>query len=203
MKPINTYAGRLRRHYAPLVAQHGGTHAALNWGSVRSQAARFRVLLEADEIATARVLDLGCGVGHLVDALAERKFRGDYCGLDLVPEMVRAAKNRHPDWDFRAGSLAAAPADFRPDYVVGSGLFTFANRRVLEDTVAEMFETTRRVVAFNSLSSWGDQAEAGEFCADPAVTLAFCRKLTRRVVLRHDYLPHDFTIFLHREVTSP
>ena len=189
----------MRRHYGPLVAQHGATHAAVDWGSARGQEARFRVLLEAGDVETARVLDLGCGVGHLVDALKARKFCGDYCGLDLVPEMVGTAKARHDGWNFREGSLDAVPARFRPDYVVGSGLFNVASQRRLEETVAAMFATTRRVVAFNSLSNWGDRGQRGEFRADPAKVFAFCRRLTRRVVLRHDYLPHDFTVYLYRE----
>ncbi len=203
MKPRATYAARLRRHYAPLVAQHGATHAAVDWGSARGQEARFRVLLEAGDVESARVLDVGCGVGHLVDTLKALKFRGDYCGVDLVSEMVRTAKARHDGWNFREGSLDAVPARFRADYVVGSGLFTFANRQMLEETVAAMFARTRRVVAFNTLSIWGDRGSVGEFRADPAKTLAFCRRLTRHVVLRHDYLPHDFTVYLQREKPTP
>ncbi|CDN13322.1 hypothetical protein RintRC_4207 [Richelia intracellularis] len=54
-------------------------------------------------------------------------------------------------------------------------------------------------MAFNSLSSWGTQKESGEFYADPLATVKFCRTLTPWVILRHDYMQHDFTIYMYRE----
>jgi SAM-dependent methyltransferase len=199
MKLTPAYATRLRRHYGPLVRKHGASHRAVNWGSAQGQETRFRVLLEPLNLAGARLLDVGCGVGHLVDQLKARGFAGEYLGVDLVPEMVAAARVRHPGWAFSEARLPEAAADFAPDYVVGSGLFNLADARTLEETVAAMFQATRRAVAFNSLSRWGDRPARGEFRADPAKVLNFCRKLTRRVVLRHDYLPHDFTVYLYRE----
>lgn len=199
MNDAATYASRLRRHYAPLVKQHGATHRAVDWGSPHGQDTRFRVLLEGQQQPATRLLDVGCGVGHLVDLLKNQAFKGSYLGLDLVPEMVQAAHVRHPEWDFREEPMGSAGAAFRPDYVVGSGLFTFADQQRLEQTVEAMFMLTSRVVAFNTLSVWGDRPTTGEFCADPAGVVEFCRNLTRRVVLRHDYLPHDFTIYLYKE----
>jgi SAM-dependent methyltransferase len=197
------YARRLREHYAPLVREHGATHRAVDWGSARSQEARFRVLLEAGGAMTARVLDVGCGVGHLVDHLKSGGFSGRYLGLDLVPEMVTAAVARHPHWEFRGGSIADSPVEFSSDYIVASGLFTFTDQTQLEQCVTGMFQRTSRVVAFNTLSAWGDEPAPGEFCADPLRVVEFCRTLTRRVVLRHDYLPHDFTVYLYREEAAP
>lgn len=196
-----TYPDRLRRHYAPLVQAHGGSHRAVDWGSAASQQKRFRALLEAGGALTAQVLDVGCGVGHLVDHLLENSFAGQYRGVDLVPEMVAAARERHPHHDFVEGSVQEGTVGFAPDYIVASGLFTFGDAAQLRETVAALFARTRRVLAFNTLSSWGDtQGQApGEFHADPSEVLTFCRTLTRRVVLRHDYLPHDFTVYLYRE----
>lgn len=199
MKIASGYATRLRRHYGPLVREHGASHRAVDWGSERGQETRFRVLLEPVNLLDGRVLDVGCGVGHLVDCLKNRRFAGEYLGLDLVPEMVATAQLRHRGWAFREGRVPEALENFEPDYVIGSGLFNLANQRTLEETVAAMFSVAGRVVAFNSLSSWGPNPVRGEFRADPARVMEFCRKLTRRVVLRHDYLPHDFTVYLYRE----
>jgi SAM-dependent methyltransferase len=190
------YAANLRRHYQPRVAEHGGTFRAVDWGSEKSQTARFRVLLEATDFRSARILDVGCGVGHLVDHLAKEKFDGAYLGVDLVPEMVAAARRRHCHSEFREGGPEAGP-EYHADLVVGSGLFTFADQARLERTVVTMFHRARRVVAFNTLSTWADSQEDGEFYADPMRVIEFCRTLTNRVVLRHDYMPHDFTIYLY------
>jgi hypothetical protein len=53
-------------------------------------------------------------------------------------------------------------------------------------------------VAFNSLSAWATDQEAGEFYADPLRVVDFCRRITPRVVLRHDYHPRDFTVYLYK-----
>jgi trans-aconitate methyltransferase len=50
-----------------------------------------------------RVLDLGCGPGHLTAFLHARGR--DVTGLDLVPEFVAHARTTHPDVAFEAGSL--------------------------------------------------------------------------------------------------
>ena len=42
----------------------------------------------------------------------------------------------------------------------------------------------------------------GEFNADPLETVASCRRISPRAVLRHDYMPHDFTVFLYRSPNS-
>lgn len=199
LDPTSDYRARLRQHYAPLVAQHGGSYRAVDWGSEAGQQKRFRVLLESCDFRRARVLDVGCGVGALVAHLQQAEFAGAYCGIDLVPEMVTAAKRLHPKADFREENLADCARDFAPDLVVASGLFTFADEAELKATVRALFAATRRVVAFNSLSAWAPQTEPGEYYADPTEVLRFCRELTSRVVVRHDYMPHDFTVYLYRE----
>ncbi|MEU1396074.1 class I SAM-dependent methyltransferase [Micromonospora zamorensis] len=50
-----------------------------------------------------RVLDLGCGPGHLTGYL--RSLGVDAAGIDLVPEFLAHARAAHPDVEFQLGSL--------------------------------------------------------------------------------------------------
>jgi SAM-dependent methyltransferase len=50
-----------------------------------------------------RVLDLGCGPGHLTGHL--RSLGAHAIGVDLVPEFIAHARATHPDGDYRLGSL--------------------------------------------------------------------------------------------------
>lgn len=197
---LKEHATRLRHHYLPLIEQHSTTFRAVDWGSQGSQMARFRLLLEVADWHQASILDVGCGLGHLVDYLASQGFQGRYLGLDTLPEMVAIARSRHPAWQFQAGEIMPLNEP-RADYVLGSGLFTFSNHDYMQQTIAAMFGACQKAVAFNSLSAWAEQElkEPGELYADPLTILEFCRTLTPYVVLRHDYMPHDFTIYMYKE----
>lgn len=51
------------------------------------------------------VVDVGCGPGRITGHLGALGL--DVSGIDLSPGMVAEARRRHPDVDFRVGSLAA------------------------------------------------------------------------------------------------
>jgi SAM-dependent methyltransferase len=55
-----------------------------------------------------RVWDVGCGPGHVTAFLAGLGL--DAAGVDLSDGMVAQARARHPDLEFRAGSMTALPA---------------------------------------------------------------------------------------------
>ncbi len=58
----------------------------------------------AAELAGAgRVVDLGCGPGHVAAYLAERGC--DTLGIDLSPRMVAVAARLHPTLEFRVGDM--------------------------------------------------------------------------------------------------
>ena len=56
----------------------------------------------------SRVWDVGCGPGQITAFLAGLGL--DAAGVDLSCEMVAQARARHPDLDFRTGSMTALPA---------------------------------------------------------------------------------------------
>jgi len=190
---------RIREHYLPLLAEYGATFRAVDWGSSQGQKNRFQVLLKVGDLLNASILDVGCGVGHLVEYLIEIEYRGNYIGIDTLPEMVMIAREYYPNWKFQESDISTSEIIWKSDYVLGSGLFTFSDQKLMEMTIQAMFNACNRAVAFNSLSIWADCKESGEFYADPLTIVDFCRSLTPWVVLRHDYLPHDFTIYMYKE----
>jgi hypothetical protein len=101
-----------------------------------------------------------------------------------------------------ANLLKGPPQEGACDYAFASGVFALRQvepERFLREVVTALFRACRKAAAFNSLSAWAPTQEAGEFHADPLETLAFCRTLTPWVVLRHDYHPRDFTVYLYRD----
>jgi len=188
---------QLRDYYLPLLAKHGATAKGVGWGSELTQLVRLHKITDALPTRDS-VLDVGCGYGALGEQLVKRGqllgWTQAYSGIDILPEMVDKAQERGlyaETGDIREGK-------WRADWVVASGLFTFSNPAEVREIVTAMWASCRKGVIFNCLSTWAHKVE-GEFAADPADMLDFCRTLTHKVVLRHDYLPHDFTVVMLKE----
>ncbi|WP_299395032.1 trans-aconitate 2-methyltransferase [Pelagibius sp.] len=191
--------------FSSSLREHGQSFRALNWGSEEGQANRFRILCEIGIGDGDSVLDVGCGLGDLYGHLQRSGIGASYTGLDITPDMISTARQRFPDAAFREGSLlgTAEPPLAQVDYVLASGIFYLRRARPfehLQSSVRRMFDLCHKGVAFNCLSSWGDAAGGSdEYREDPAQCLEFCRTVSPWAVLRHDYHPGDFTIYLRRE----
>jgi len=188
--------------YSSLFKKYGNNFQALNWGSEQSQKLRFKVLVEIGMKKGDLVLDVGCGLGDLYQWLCENNKEVRYEGLDLTPDMIKSARERFPEgvfWEGTFNSLLEAEKPY--DFVVASGIFAHRQLRpqaFLEDTIKGMYDRAIKGVAFNCLSSWREEQEQGEFYADPIETLNYCKKLSNRVVFRHDYHQGDFTIYIYK-----
>jgi SAM-dependent methyltransferase len=192
----------IARFYDGLVERFGHDPRACDYGHANSQRIKFQVLAGATDYAGLSVLDVGCGFADFADYLEGRFGAVRYSGIDLSPRMIAEARRRRPDLDLRVANLAALPADRQYDVVTANGIFYLLGDdapRLMRELVTRLFAQARRAVAFNSLSAWAADPSAGEYYADPLETLAFCRTLTPWVVLRHDYHPRDFTVYLYRD----
>jgi ubiquinone/menaquinone biosynthesis C-methylase UbiE len=191
-------------YYTRLVGRHGNSVRALNWGSRRSQRTRFRVLSEIADLSRRSVLDVGCGLADLNAWLAKNAREARYTGIDVTPAMIEAAARRFPSADLRVADTAALSrrGEGTHDYVFASGIFSKRRSNSFGDMkrcIRQMFRLARRGVAFNALSSLAPGKEKAEFHADPVTTLRYCLRLSPWAVLRHDYHPRDFTIYMYKQ----
>ena len=185
--------------YSKLLQKHGNNFEALNWGSEESQKLRFGILAEVGIQPLDYVLDVGCGLADFYQWFKDENLNVNYTGLDLTPAMVASAKGRFPALNCHVGTIENHPGEY--DYIVASGIFAHRQAKpetFLNETISEMYMKCRKGVAFNCLSTWREDQDEGEFYADPIKTLEFCQKLTKYVVLRHDYHHGDFTIYLYK-----
>lgn len=194
-------------HYAERVEQHGDSPRSLDWISRESQEVRFSVLSEIASLEDTRILDVGCGTGDFYGWLRDRGVEVEFVGVDITPEMVEFARSRYPGADFYVRNLLEESiGELRPfDYVFSSGIFTYRSHKpfqFLKAMVQRMFDIAEQGLAFNALSTRGEQSQHREFYADPVETLSFCHELTPWLTLRHDYFTRDFTLHLYHEKTT-
>ncbi|MCB9851421.1 MAG: class I SAM-dependent methyltransferase [Phycisphaerales bacterium] len=192
---------RVAAHFDGLVAKFGEDHRALDYGSRSSQTLRFDVLAHGLPLAGRRVLDVGCGMADLAGYLHEREIEAEYAGVDISREMIAAAKRKYPGVNVRVGNILSDSEPVTCDVAIANGIFYLLGEEaeaIMYATVARMFELAEEAIAFTSLSTWAADRVDGEYHADPSVVLAYCRSLTPYVTLRHDYLAHDFAVFLYK-----
>lgn len=180
------------------------------WRTRFDQELRFENLLEAVDWPTEglSVLDVGCGLGHLVSYLEGTGRNARYVGVDVLPEMIEGARTRHPGFDFRVVDILG-PSDLpRFDLVVCSGSLTVKvpnHEAFVLAMVERMLELSTGAVAVNFQSTRAFKAnplaaqDADLYHADPLDLYAKCRGLCRWSSLREDMLSSDMTVYLYRD----
>jgi trans-aconitate methyltransferase len=182
------------------VERFGHSPLACDWGGSESQLTRFDVMAAVSPLSGKRLLDVGCGFGDFVGYLHQRHACFDYTGVDISPAMIHTARELRPNAAFHLANILEDDLGVY-DVVTANGIFYLLGANapaLMRRLITRMFEMATEAVAFSSLSAWASNKESGEFYADPVETLTFCRTLTPRLTLRHDYHAGDFTVYLYK-----
>lgn len=195
---------QVREFFDDLVTQYGIDPRSTNWSGAQSQRSRFAVFCSKIDMSGCSILDVGCGQAELYDYLVGRGVPfGSYCGWDVSPNMIAAAKQRFPELgdNLVEQDLFSALVDVATcDWSICSGSLNYSyDQSSFEEAIKTMYRLARRGLAFNVLSTYADFMNERYFYAEPEKTFTFCRTLTPWVDLIHSYMPHDFTMILKRE----
>jgi ubiquinone/menaquinone biosynthesis C-methylase UbiE len=180
-------------------------HQAVGWGSRESQILRFRILEAIGLLPNSTVLDIGSGLGDFFEHLRDRDYMGRYVGVDATEQMATAAKERFPDTDFLHHDVLDLSNIFKAnsfDFVFASGIFAYCDfepYEYLKSAVENMYDTAKTGVAFNCLSTRGAQPSPDECQLNPSIVLDVLQDISPWITIRHDYLPHDFTVYIYKQ----
>ncbi|WP_405120867.1 class I SAM-dependent methyltransferase [Pseudomonas leptonychotis] len=205
----NDLLSEVATYYAEKLAEYGDTPRGVDWNGEESQSIRFEQLCRlVDPVeSTFSLNDLGCGYGALLEYLQDRQLACTYLGVDVSPEMISAAEQRHTVAD-KARFITSAKPDQMADYGVASGIFNVRLGR----TDAEWFDylcatldvlncTSSLGFAFNCLTSYSDEDKKHDYLyyADPCRLFDLCkRRYSRQVALLHDYGLYEFTVLVRK-----
>lgn len=195
---MNELFAKNNRIYFESVTNYPHDHRGVKWSSAQSQSLRFKILCGiANDIFNSKILDVGCGMGHLVDYLIENQFSGEYKGIDIVDQMILRAKKRHPCYQFETNDIDSIQ-NHSYDYVLASGLFAFLEFRFVKKILRSLFSCAIKGVAFNCLSSIAPYKEEGMIYQSSTKIYDYCSSLSQKVILKENYLPNDFSIYMYR-----
>ncbi len=204
---------RALQHYRPRVQPGRPRYDMLDWGSRKAQMVRFQVLtrilrgilpgLAGEGRPRPRLLDVGCGFAELADHLEQVGLKIDYVGLDLCPEFVAAARQRHPGLDLLIGDAFGHPPfpDAVFDFVFCSGTLNLRmenHDRFVRRALAAMLRVCRHSLIVNFLHQ--RVVEQYEHCRYylPETAAALLPAQTGPVEIIDDYLENDFTMTVRK-----
>ena len=183
-------------------ARKGNTDCERIECSRRAQRMRFETFLLYHDLTGKTVLDVGCGTGDFWDHLQVKGVAADYTGIDLSEEMISRCRERFPGVRFESGNILVGKAKPSFDYTVSFGIHNIKvelGREILELVTRRQFDLCRVAAHVSILTDRyeGFAAHIQPWRAEEILTVAL--DITPYVVLRHDYLPNDFSVTLYRE----
>jgi SAM-dependent methyltransferase len=204
----------LNQHYSRLLEEHGDTPQAVQWGDKQTQERRMEILSQVGDLSSAKVLDFGCGTGHMLTFLRHHlRFTGEYVGYDLSAKMIATAQNKFPEIRFEKRDILAEGISEEFDYILINGVFNnriIDNWRIMTALLQIIFARTRLGLAFNALSSYVDYSAPELFYVSPERVFRYCKEeLSPCVTLKHDYMikpgivPFEFTVYAYKTEVKP
>jgi SAM-dependent methyltransferase len=195
--------------YSRRCEEFGDSPQASQYSDQASQEVRMHRLLEVGDVKNARILDFGCGTGHLLTVLKrDYGFSGEFTGYDISEGMIQIAKTKHPEANFEVRDILNEGINETFDFVFISGTFNILisdNWRWMQDSLRVLYQSSTVAVAFNNLSTYVEYFDEGLFYVKPEHVFAFCKtNLSPAVTLRHDYLtkpggfPFEFATYVYR-----
>jgi trans-aconitate methyltransferase len=185
-----------------MIDAHGADSPyALGWRDRHDQLVRFEALSQMADLNRRSVLDVGCGYADLYPYLKERfPDITNYCGVEQIPELVEEAIKRYQ----HLHDCSFIPRNFLhgylpvQDYVFASGSLNYGSTKpgFIFDAISRLYDTCTSGLAFNLLKHM--PADGTLVAYDPEDVFEYCRHLGSKVVLRENYAPEDFTIFIYK-----
>lgn len=188
------------RYHKDMIVTYGNNNThALGWRNPESQSVRFEQLIKIADLNNHSVLDAGCGHGDLCEYLRQVYPQSRYFGVEQIPELLDVAIKRYADWpetvfyqgDFLLSDLPVA------DYVIVCGSLNYrsSDDQFIFKAISKLFAGCRYGLGFNLLSQIAENGLLVTYNMDEIA--AYCRTLSKHVVVKNDYSDEDFTILMY------
>lgn len=186
--------------YSERLKKFGFTPKTLGW-SKNKETIRFKILSQIGRLDNCSVLDVGCGFGDLLKYLKQKNINVQYTGIDLNADLIAIAQEQHPEANFIIADFEDDIFDNKYDWIVSSGIFNHKldnNYQFFTNVVRKMFEKSLKGFAADFLNSYVDFQEPNLFYAEPEKIFGICKKFSKRIILRADYMPFENCIYCYR-----
>ncbi|MCX6811386.1 MAG: class I SAM-dependent methyltransferase [Candidatus Berkelbacteria bacterium] len=195
---------QIRIRYQKSLKKYGFCPRALKWRTQQAAEARYKNLIHDIDFKGKTVLDVGCGFADIIPLIKAKTGSFTYTGVDLVPEFIKFAKQKYPNFQFVERDYFGEPLDKMFDIIISSGTLNSNIKNPLEyrkRAIKTMFEHASKLLAFNMAGGHPQPKNIRGnrvYYIDSLEMLKFCLSLTPKIILRHHYRFNDFTIVMYK-----
>jgi SAM-dependent methyltransferase len=193
-------------YYKPNIGKGLPDFKVLGWESKEAQYLRFEMLSSKVDLENKRLLDVGCGLGNLMEYFSGIGINLEYTGVDIIEDMINSAKQKNLPGEFYCMDIFTKhPFEMNSfDVIYTSGIFNLNmgnNTDFLVSALGCFFNLSKDIVAFNLLDTASPDKEDMYFYYDHKVVAEMIKRQYPQIesieVIR-GYLNNDFTIICRK-----
>lgn len=191
---------KLISHYNELFNQFGYSHKTIGWGKKR-HFFRYEILLSNFDLKNSSLLDFGCGFGDLSDYLKSKSLSIDYNGIDINEKLINEGIKQNPERNISFSDPLNHGLSRNYDYIISSGVHNTKisdNLNFINKTFDLFNAHANKGFSLNFLSNNCDYFEDNLYYSDPSEIIRIALNYSQKVLVRHDYMPYEFTVIVHK-----
>jgi SAM-dependent methyltransferase len=190
----------LHDYYDGRLKTYGYDTRSLGW-TPGARKIRFGALTGIGKLGGASILDVGCGFGDLYGYIYDKQIKADYTGVDINPDFIKIAREVHPEAKFILADFEEDSIYGDYDWAIAAGIFTIKisnNEEFIKNTLTKMFKKCNKGFAADFLSPIKHVKDDLYWRCPPEEILKFCRTLSKRVVLKADYMKDEYCVYVYK-----
>lgn len=191
--------------YNQRLSKYGYSPQSLGWTKGK-QDIRFDILTSLYNFENKSILDIGCGFGDLNKILSVKAKEYWYNGIDIVGELLEIGSEIYKGENiiFQQGEFLNMKFNKNFDYAIASGIFNHKlkdgnNYDFIKSSIEKGLSVVRDGIAFDFLSDKVNYKNDNNFYSSPEGILSLAYEYSRNVVIRNDYMPFEFSIFIFKD----
>jgi len=193
----------IEAYYKPKIGKGLPDFEVLGWESKEAQYMRFEILTSNVDIRNKKILDVGCGLGNLLEYLMDKGINVEYTGVDILEDMIKSVKSKNLPGKFYCMDIFKEnPFGMKNfDIIYTSGIFNLNmgnNMEFLKKAFGRFVELAKEKVVFNLLDQDSPNKEDTYYYYNHEQVVSMIAEQYSQVdsieVVR-GYLNNDFTVF--------
>jgi SAM-dependent methyltransferase len=205
MKHAKQDQEKIAEKYSMRYEEFGYSPKSLFWNKGK-QNLRFNILTSQFELEGKSILDIGCGFGDLTQFLEQKTTNYSYFGIDITKAFIIEANKRFANEKihFKHGDFLNENIEENFDIAIASGTFNIKfenedNYTFVESVIKKALSFCEIGIAFDFISDKVDFRDSQTFYYAPERVLSIAYKYSRNIIVRNDYMPFEFALFVFKD----